>query len=234
MGKVITVWGNKGGAGKSSIALALAEVASEQKKVCLVELDFSPGCFRTHFKITDETSIENAIKDVGNVEKYLVAPEGKKYCVLLGDFPDSAEEVKGKKLITLLNALSEKFDLVVIDTQPSTNETILDAIRVSDEVFMVTEGVITTLGRGNGLLDYLELHKLADLKKFKMIINKKEKKLPFDELGKIPIIKVIPKFRRHELGSLNGFRRHAEEILGECFDDMQPQKRGLLRRLGKK
>jgi len=233
MGKIITVWGNKGGAGKSSIALALAEVASEQKKVCLVELDFSPGCFRTHFKITNETSIENAIKDVGNVEKYLVAPEGKNYMVLLGSFPDSAEEVKGKKLITLLNALSEKFELVVIDTQPSTNDTILDAIKASDEVLMVAEGVITTLGRGNGLLDYLELHKLADLEKFKMIINKKEKKLPFDELGKIPIIKVIPKFRRHELGSLNGFRKHAEEILGECFDDIQPRRRGFLGRFKK-
>jgi len=231
MGKIITVWGNKGGAGKSSIALALAEVASEQKKVCLVELDFSPGCLRTHFKITNDTSIENAIGDIENVEKYLVAPEGRKYKVLLGSFPDSAEEIKGEKLIALLNVLSGKFDLVVIDTQPSTNDTILDAIKVSDDVLVVTEGVITTLGRGNGLLDYLELHKLADLEKFKMIINKKEKKLPFDELGKIPIIKVIPKFRRHELGSLNGFRKHAEEILGECFDDIQPQKRGLFGRL---
>ncbi|MDO8886679.1 AAA family ATPase [Candidatus Oleimmundimicrobium sp.] len=234
MGKIITIWGNKGGAGKSSIALALAEVASEQKNVCLVELDFSPGCFRTYFKITGDISIENAIDDVENVEKYLITPEGKKYKVLLGDFPDRAEEVKGEKLTALLNTLSKKFDLVLIDTQPSTNDTILDTIKASDEVFMVTEGAITTLGRGNGLLDYLELHKLADLEKFKMIVNKKEKKLPFDELGKIPIIKVIPKFRRHELGSLNGFRKHAEEILEECFDDMQPQKRGLLGRLKRK
>lgn len=223
MGKVITVFSPKGGVGKTTLTEKLGEAAAEKfTRVCLLELDFSPGDFAVLFNIDNDRTIEDAIMDPENTMTYLQKPQNKNFHVLLGSLPDRGEKIKEERLLKVLDILRLNFDLIFIDTQPGLTETVIDAMNASDEVLVILESELTVLGRGNTVLDYITLNKFADLHKFKMVINKKRSNLPFKHLTflKIPIISVIPYLPKYRMGTKNQQLSAAvQKILQEYFPD---------------
>lgn len=229
MGKVLTIFSPKGGVGKTTLTEKLGlEAAMELSKVCLVELDFSPGDFAVLFNIEADKTIEDAILDPDNTISYLKKLSGKNLHILLGSLPDRGEKIKQDRLTRVIDTLRQNFDLVVIDTQPCLTETVIDAMNMSDEVLIILEADITVLGRGNTILDYIALNKFSNLQKFKMVINKKRTNLPFKHLSsfKIPIISVIPYLARYRMGTYNQvLAKEARKILKEYFPDKFDQKK---------
>lgn len=223
MGKVFTIFSPKGGVGKTTITEKIGEVAARKfDKVCLMELDFSPGDFAVLFDVEADKTIEDAILDPDNTLEYLKKPAEKSFHLLLGSLPDRGEKIKEEPLKKVINILRQNFDLVIIDTQPGLNETVIDAMNASDEILIVLEADLTVLGRGNTILDYISLNKFSNLKNFKMVINKKRFNLPYKNLStfKIPILSVIPYLNKYRMGTKNHILEvEALKILREYFPD---------------
>lgn len=224
MGKLISVFSPKGGVGKTNIAIHTAFVAKQYlEKVALIELDFSPGDLAFIFnKDPLMGNVERAFLDIENYQKYMYQV-GEGYSVLLGTLPDRGEKIEGEGLIKLLNKVKGDFDLTIIDLQPGLTPTVVDAVNYSDEVLLILNDEVSVLGRGNSILDYLDLNKFASLDKIKMIINMQKNKLPFDRLNSfdIPIISFIPHFG---LKFLNGkINKGMEEKVTEILYDLLPE-----------
>lgn len=225
MGKIISVFSPKGGVGKTNIAIHTAYVGRKSlEKVALIELDFSPGDLAFIFdKDPNAGNIERAYQDIDNYQGYMFQTEGG-YHVLLGTLPDRGERIEGKPLIDLLNRIKEDFDLVVIDLQPGLTTTVVDAVNSSDECLLILNDEISVLGRGNSILDYLDLNRFANLDHMKMVINMQKNKLPYNKLNifNIPIISVIPhyglKFRNGEIN------KKMEEKIVDILADIIPEK----------
>lgn len=225
MGKMISIFSPKGGVGKTNIAIHMAYVAKQHlERVALIELDFSPGDLSFIFnKDPHIANVERAFSDIENYQSYMYqVNEG--YSILLGTLPDRGERIEGENLILLLNRIKEDFDLVVIDLQPGLTPTVVDAVNSSDEVLLILNDEISVLGRGNSILDYLDLNKFASLESMKMVINMQKNKLPFDKLNtfEIPIISIIPHFG---LKFLNGqINKGMEDKITDIFIDLLPDK----------
>lgn len=224
MGKMFSVFSPKGGVGKTNIAIHMAHVAKGYlEKVALIELDFSPGDLAFIFnKDPYLGNVEKAFIDIENYQNYMYQIE-EGYSILLGTLPDRGERIEGENLIKLLNKIREDFDLVVIDLQPGLTPTVVDAVNYSDEILLILNDEISVLGRGNSILDYLDLNKFASLENMKMVINMQKNKLPFDKLNtfEVPIISIIPHFG---LKFLNGqINRGMEEKVTEILMDLLPE-----------
>ncbi|HHY80218.1 MAG TPA: AAA family ATPase [Thermoanaerobacter sp.] len=192
---VITVFSPKGGVGKTILTLALASVLAEDKKVCAVEVDFSPGDFVAVLDLDKEKNIVNAC--LGDYKVCLQKPKGEKFDVIVGGFPDMQESLKYANVEKLIDSLSSEYDYVLIDLQPQVSEVAVAALLKADNVVFVLEDDVSAVSRTVGMLEYLRLHGFLDIKKTYAVVNKAKKKkkyLTAVDLG-IPIIYSIPFFR---------------------------------------
>ncbi len=170
----ISVISNKGGVGKTSIAVSLAfYFAKEWGKTLLLELDSSPGDLETLFDISSDSSLEVAIrfpekygKNVKNVCKNLDVLKG---------FPNPmvAENIKPEATETIIAKIKKDYPFIVIDTQTVINGIILDFLRTSSMILMVTDYSIESLSRISKFLDMLINKFSLPVHDFCFIVNKK-------------------------------------------------------------
>ena len=81
MGRVITVYGPKGGVGKTTLTLALARVLSCKHKVVVVEVDFTPGDMATLLDVEPRSLVDGVELGVQRVPR-------ESFDVLTGGFPN--------------------------------------------------------------------------------------------------------------------------------------------------
>ena len=195
---VITIFSPKGGVGKTTLTLALARVLSEDKKVCAVEADFSPGDFVSLLDLDKEKNIVNAcLGDYRACIQKPQEPQGERFDVIVGGFLDMQKSLKYANVEKLIDSLSSEYDYVLIDLQSQVSEVAVAALLKADNVVFVLEDDVSAVSRTVGMLEYLRLHGFLDIKKTYAVVNKAKKKkkyLTAVDLG-IPIIYSIPFFR---------------------------------------
>ncbi|HHW56765.1 MAG TPA: AAA family ATPase [Clostridia bacterium] len=226
---VITVFSPKGGVGKTTLTLALARVLSEDKKVCAVEADFSPGDFVSLLDLDKEKNIVNAC--LGDYRACLQRPAGEKFDVIVGGFPHMQENLKYADVEKLLNDISGEYDYVLIDLQPQISEPAVAALLKADRVLFVLEDDISAVSRTVGIIEYLKLHGFLDVSKACAVVNKvkgKKKYITAVDLG-IPVVYSIPYLRRLSEYKDKKMIRHAKN-LKDAFFEVKKEK-SLLRRL---
>ncbi|MCL4416714.1 MAG: AAA family ATPase [Actinobacteria bacterium] len=172
---IISVISNKGGAGKTSIAITAGLCFAKElcKRTLLLEVDSSPGDFGAVFDIESEKSFELALRFpekfgyyIKNIFKNLDAMKG------VSD-PLVAERIKETDVHKLFKFLTSEYDYIIIDTQTVINGTLLDVLRLSDVIMLVSEYSVESFSRISSLF-YILTNKFAISKdKIKVIINKK-------------------------------------------------------------
>jgi Flp pilus assembly CpaE family ATPase len=173
---IITILSNKGGAGKTSIAISIALFLSQitENKTLLMELDSSPGDFGVLFDIEKDKSLELALRFP---EKYNEFTKNicKNMDVLKG-MPDPllAENVKKGAINNLIDYVSRDYEYIIVDTQTVINGLILDVLKVSDEIFVISEYSVESIARVSNLIEILAKKFLIDRSKIKLIVNKKK------------------------------------------------------------
>jgi len=189
---VLSVISNKGGAGKTSTSICIGYyfAIAQNKKTLLLEMDSSPGDFGPLFDITNDNSLDIAIKFPERFKNY-VKSISKNLDVLKGfSNPINAETITEAEINTLFKFITESYEMIVVDTQSVLSGTIVDILKLSDVIIVLSEATIESLSRVSELIIILSTKFLINKNKFQLIINKKK---VFD-LFKIKDIAKILKF----------------------------------------
>jgi len=120
--KTILVTSSIPGEGKSFVSVNLAcAFAQTGKKVCLVDCDLRKGRQHKVFGIDNTKGLSNLIiDDITNVKDYMSQTEVKGLSVIpRGTVPPNPSELlNSRKNKDLINALKQKFDIVILDCPP--------------------------------------------------------------------------------------------------------------------
>lgn len=173
---VITVFGAKGGLGKSTIAANLAvKLAEKRKKVALIDLDLQFGDLHIFLDIEPKDTITELVQDVITpnidfVRSYMAVHSSGVHLLCSPKSPQYAELVSAEKVQSLLSLLRSYYDYVIIDTSPSFSEVNMIAIESSSIILFVTGLDISILK--NSKLSVSLLESLQQTDKIRLIVNR--------------------------------------------------------------
>jgi len=171
---LVSIFSPKGGVGKTTLALAFAEVAAQKQNVCVIEFDFSPGDFSAilDLDITRNVLLATKYNFADNVQR----PAGAKYDVIVGGFPDAHEQIPRDDFDRMVRRVEEKYDMVLVDIQPGFIERAIDVLNRSDAVLLVAEDDYRVAARINGFLDWIKVNRINKAENFFFVVNRKRGK----------------------------------------------------------
>lgn len=173
---VITVFGAKGGLGKSTISANLAvKLAEKRKKVALLDLDLQFGDINIFLDIEPKETIIELVQEVitpniDSVRSYMTVHSSGVHVLCAPRSPEYAELVSPEKILSLLSLLRSYYDYVIIDTAPSFSEINMTALESSSLIFFVTGLDISILK--NSKLSISLLESLQQTDKVRVIVNR--------------------------------------------------------------
>ncbi len=170
-GRVVTVFGTKGGVGKSTIAVNLAVVLADRlrQRVALVDLDLEFGCAATLFGARPGMSIVDICRRSGavslsTIEEALTRSAHSAVEVLAAPpTPDLAAFVDGEGkrepdrnyVQEILRVLRGSYDWVIVDTAVDFGEAVITALDEAEKVLFVTTPDVPALQNSAKGLDIL-------------------------------------------------------------------------------
>ena len=142
--KTIAIASPAGGVGKTTFAHAVAVAASEfGKKTLLIDLDpagaltFRLGFENPRLTITDYLTSSKLIAEN-------LATTSERFDFIAADSRLTTNLDEGS-LIELLNSLSKRYDLIVLDVAPSLTQSLKLALAVSDHIFAPIDSSLHSL-----------------------------------------------------------------------------------------
>lgn len=147
-GRVVTVFSNKGGLGKTTIAINLAMSLSEAvgKPVALVDLNLQMGDVTTFLDIEPKQTIVDIVRNLGRVDSaylrnsmhpYRVSGSAAEVFVLAEPQQlEEAEDITSAQINSVLTVLRSSFDYVVLDVSSTIDAKTLAALDLSDHILL--------------------------------------------------------------------------------------------------
>lgn len=174
--QVITIFGTKGGVGKTTIAVNTAvQLAQTKKKVVMVDLDLQFGDISVFLNLAPKRTIaelaqEGGEPDIDLIESYMIPHlSGIKILPAPGR-PEYAELITAGQIENIITVLKDHYDYVVIDTPPIFNDTNLTALDLSSQIFLVLSLDLATIKNVKLSLELMQtLHHIG---KTKLILNR--------------------------------------------------------------
>ncbi|MBI4491268.1 MAG: AAA family ATPase [Chloroflexi bacterium] len=186
-GTVVTVFGIKGGIGKSTIAsnLAVALAHETQRSVALVDLELPFGDIALMLNVRAERDLLSALEageleDPERLQTHLTrGPEG--VWVLPAPLsPQGITAVEGARVAQLLSQLASLYDYVVADTPPEISEITAAAMDTSALLLLITTPEVPCLRRTAGCLRLLQSWDYST-DKVKLVLNRAASKTRINE-----------------------------------------------------
>jgi len=177
--KVITTFSNKGGIGKTAIAVNLAmEIANVTKeKVALVDLNLQMGDITTFLNLDPSFDTSYVINNLDRIDESFLLSTLEQYnktsLYVLADPPDieQAEIITSDDITTLINVLRNVFSYIIIDTTSSFDSKTITALDNSDLILLISIINLPSIRNCQRCFDLFK--KLGYTKdKIKLIINR--------------------------------------------------------------
>ena len=151
--RVITVFCNKGGIGKTSVAsnLALELAKTTKENVALVDLNFQSGDITTFWDLKPSFDISYVINNIKTITSDFLLNTLEKYqstgLYILADPPyfKGAEDISSKQIRELFKLLKDTFSYVVVDTSAGFDDKTMTAVDNSDLTFLITAANLPAL-----------------------------------------------------------------------------------------
>ncbi len=187
LGKVITVFSTKGGAGKSVLATSLAVTLAQRSAgpVCLVDADLQFGDVSVMLKLTPQHTIVDAVQaidrmDAGYLEQLLMTHEPSGLRVLAAPLePAFADQIGAAEMVSIVDLLRTFCSAVVVDTPAYFNDVVLGLVEQSDEILLVAGMDIPNIKNVKIGLQTLRLLG-TPMEKVRLILNRANSKVKLD------------------------------------------------------
>jgi pilus assembly protein CpaE len=176
--KIFTVYGLKGGTGKSTIAANVAVALRQQAdtEVALIDGNLLYGDIGVMLNVTDNKTIADVVRNFQTVDRDLITDilvthsSGVKVLLAPPD-PQVGEQVTTEHISIVLQHLVTMMDYIVIDARPSFDEVTLSFLDHSDYIVLVLTLELTAIKAAK---QYLEVGDLLgyDNDKVAMVINR--------------------------------------------------------------
>jgi len=202
-GKVLTVFSNKGGLGKTTVAsnLAVSLTLDCKKSVALVDLDLQFGDVSLFLDLHPTFTIYDLVSRIRELDRELIRSSMIKHetGVYVLTEPKMAEEsdlITPDHVSKFVGILKRLFDYVVIDTTHSFDDVIIEALDISDFILLISVLDLPTIRNTQRCLEIFRKLNFSD-EKVKIIVNRfmsEEEVDPsrFESALKFPIYWKIP------------------------------------------
>lgn len=145
LGRVITVFSTKGGAGKSVVAtnLAVSLAMRTDEPVCLVDADLQFGDVAVMLKLAPQHTLVDAVSSIDRLDAGLLQNLLSKHAasglrVLPAPLePAYADQITAEHVSTIIELLRTFCAFVVVDTPSYFDDKVLSLIELSDDVLLV-------------------------------------------------------------------------------------------------
>ena len=182
-GRQITVFSPKGGVGKTTLAvnLALALADHGKRRVCLVDLDLGFGDVAITLQLFPARTLAEAVPmesglDAGLLETLLTPHREELFTLVAPVQPDAKDSIPASLIGKVLRLLKSSFEYVVVDTSPSFDEHVLQAIDETDELLLVTTLDVPTLKNVKIACETLDLLNVPQGQRH-LILNRADEKV---------------------------------------------------------
>lgn len=195
--KIISVFSNKGGIGKTSLATNLALELSKitKENIALIDLNFQMGDITTFLDLKPSFNISYMLENLDKINETFLLSTLEKYkgtsLYVLADPPyfKQADNIQPKQIAKLFQILKETFSYIIVDAEASFDGKNITALDNSDIILLVTVANLPALRNTQRCLELFE--KLGyDKEKIKIIVNRY---MENDEIKETDIEKVLSK-----------------------------------------
>jgi pilus assembly protein CpaE len=178
-GRIVTVFGTKGGVGKSVVATNLAATLAQHADgmVALVDANLQFGDAAIMLRLQpSHTIVEAAMADerldADLLDDLLLRHEASGLRVLAAPTePGSADQIKRPELVRILAVLREMCAYVVVDTSPHLDDATLVALENADEIVMLSGLDVMSLKNARVSLQALQVLGIP-FGKIKFVVNR--------------------------------------------------------------
>lgn len=144
-GKIYSIFSNKGGIGKTTLAtnLALQLARRTGEKVCLIDLNLQMGDVATFLDINPSFDISYVVSNLSRLDKAFLQSSLEQYkdydLFILAEPLDieQAEEISADDINTLLTFLKTMFGYIIVDTDSNFDVKTLTCLDVSDFILLI-------------------------------------------------------------------------------------------------
>jgi len=187
LGRVITVFSTKGGAGKSVVAsnLGVSLASRTDKPVVLVDADLQFGDIAVMLKLAPQHTIVDAVSsmdrlDAGFVQNLLATHPASGLKVLPAPLePAYADQISADDVTKIVEILRTFCAYVVIDTPSYFDDKVLNLIELSDDVLLVAGMDIPNIKNVKIGLQTMRLLN-TPMSKIHLVLNRANSKVKLD------------------------------------------------------
>lgn len=162
--KIISIFSNKGGIGKTSIAsnLALELAKITKENVALLDLNFQLGDITTFMDLKPSFNISYMLENLDKMNDDFLLSTMEKYkstsLYVLADPPffKQAADILPEHITKLFSMLKKTFSYIVVDAESSFDAKNIAALTESDLVFLVTIANLPALRNSQRCLELFE------------------------------------------------------------------------------
>lgn len=206
LGRLITVFSAKGGAGKTTLSTNLAAALADngRRNVCLVDLDLAFGDVAIALQLFPAHTLSDAVPMMDSLDEQavsaLLTPHSPGLTTLVAPVePGAAESIPAALVQRVLRVLRQLFQFVVVDTPPAFTDHVLAAFDESDYVALLATLDIPALKNLKLTLETLDLLNYPR-ERWRIVLNRADSKvgLQLAEVEKtlrVPIAVQIPSSR---------------------------------------
>ncbi|MBI4498701.1 MAG: response regulator [Chloroflexi bacterium] len=176
-GEIITVFGAKGGVGRSTLAANLATALAQEthQRVVLIDLDTSLGDVALLMSVAPERTMADLVPHIDRLDSdllrdFLTVHESGVRVLPAPMRPEEGEAIEGAHIAKVLDVMVKTYDYVVVDTPRTFSEGVLSALDQAHLVLLVASPDIACLKSTKLCLGMMRLWHYSQ-EKLKLVIN---------------------------------------------------------------